>query len=188
MSIFDSVLIALALAMDCFTISISCGIIQRRMGKQVWAMAFTFGLFQALMPLIGWFSAWIFGNQMSTFDHWISFGLLTFLGSKMIWNGFHNKNDGVSFNPSNPFILFTLAIATSIDALAVGFSFISMGVTMFSDLLLPIFIIGVFSFLLSLLGKFLGVSIGKRLDWPAEQFAGSILILIGLKILYQHLF
>lgn len=186
MSFIEALLLAVALAMDCFTVSITCGIIQRRMGRQALAMALLFGFFQALMPLLGWLAANLFSKQITAYDHWVAFGLLTLLGGKMIWEGFQEK-EHTAFNPSRPAILVTLAIATSIDALAVGFSFIGMGLRSIAEIVMPVATIGITSFLFSIFGKYVGVSLGRRFNWPAEQIGGSILILIGLKVLIEHL-
>lgn len=191
MTLFESSLIALALAMDCFTISIACGILQRRMGMQVWAMAFLFGAFQALMPLLGWSIAGVFSQgirQFEQIDHFVAFALLVFLGGKMMWDSRGNKENACHYDPSRLSVLLTLAVATSIDALAVGFSFMGMGIRTFSALIEPLVVIGLFSFVLSFFGKYIGVKVGKHIPIPAERLGGLILILIGCKVLYQHLF
>lgn len=187
MTIWGIIFLAIALAMDCFTVSVTCGVLQKRMGSQVWAMAFLFGLFQALMPLIGWLAAGLFSRQIMAYDHWVAFGLLFLLGVKMIWEGFHGDKECHRFNPSKPVVLLTLAVATSIDALAVGFSFVGMGIRTAWQVVQPIVIIGIVSFLMTLGGKYLGVKIGRIFHWPAEQFGGIILIIIGVKVLIEHL-
>ena len=186
MTIVEISLIAIALGLDCFTVSITCGIIQRRMGGQVWAMSFLFGLFQGVMALLGWLITDGFSGVIQAYDHWVAFSILLLLGAKMIWEGFRpNKNQ--HFNPSKISVLLLLSVATSIDALAVGCSFVGMGIRSFSWVWFPVFLIGMTSFVLSFFGKYIGVKIGHRLNWPAEQIGGAILILIGLKILMQHL-
>ena len=100
----------------------------------------------------------------------------------MIWEGFHSSDDCHRFNPSRLSTLLTLAVATSIDALAVGFSFTCMGFAVLQSMFLPTVIIGTVS-----AGKFIGVRLGRRFNWPAEQIGGIILILIGLKVLLEHL-
>lgn len=187
MTIWGMIFLAMALSMDCFTVSVTCGIIQKRMGRQALVMAFLFGLFQALMPLLGWLFAGLFSRQIMDFDHWVASGLLFLLGLKMIWEGFHADKEKHHFNPSKPSVLLVLAIATSVDALAVGFSFVGMGILTIWKAMLPITIIGVVSFLFSILGKYAGVKIGRRVHWPAEQFGGIILIAIGIKVLIEHL-
>lgn len=188
MNVFETIMIAFALAMDCFTISISCGIFQKKMGRQVWTMASVFGFFQALMPLLGWLLVDLFRNEIEFLDHWIAFGLLFFIGVKMVLDGRKPKCSECSFDPSKPFVLFTLAVATSIDALAVGFSMMGLGITSLKDLTFPLLIIGAVSFFLSVLGKFIGVKVGKCFNFPAEQMGGFILILIGTKVLVEHLY
>lgn len=186
MSIFETVLLALALAADCFTVSLTCGIIQRRMGRQALGMALLFGLFQGAMPLLGWLLATFPQEEISAYDHWVSFGLLAFLGGKMIREGCRER-EHCSFDPSSFSTLLALSVATSIDALAVGFSFIGMGFGGIRDVLFPVLVIGLASFVLSILGKYVGTTLGKRFDWPAEQIGGAILIFIGARVLVEHL-
>ena len=162
----EIILLAIALGIDCFTVSISCGIIQRKMGGQVWVMAFFFGLFQAIMPFIGWLGAYFFKYDVEAYDHWIAFFLLAL---------------------SRFSTILILALATSIDALAVGFSFTGMGVDGFENIGFPILIIGLFSFILTLNGKYIGVKIGRRFNCPAELIGGLIFLAIGAKVLYLHL-
>lgn len=192
MSLFESSLIALALAMDCFTISIACGVMQRRMGMQVWAMAFMFGFFQAAMLLLGWMFAGVFSKGIAVFeqfDHFVAFALLVVLGGKMMWDSRNGKSaDTCRYDPSKWVVLLTLSVATSIDALAVGFSLVGMGIRQFHQLWLHLIVVGAFSFVLSVFGKFIGVRVGKHIPIPAERMGGLILILIGCKVLYQHLF
>lgn len=120
-------LLAISLAMDCFTVSITSGIIMRRIcWRTFFIMAFFFGLFQAVMPLIGWFAASRFSHLIEDYDHWIAFGLLAFLGGRMIKESFSNE-DKCCFDPTTLKVIVTLAIATSIDALAIGISFAFVG-------------------------------------------------------------
>ena len=180
-------LLAFALAVDCFTVSITCGIIQKRMGGQVAAMAFAFGGFQAALFLLGWALGASFITYISPVDHWFAFILLAFVGGKMIWEGRSSKKDTPAFNPSRCSTLLTLALATSIDALAVGFTFTCMGYSTFASMALPSTLIGLVSGVMSVIGKYIGVRLGCRFHWPAEQIGGIILILIGLKVLLEHL-
>ena len=186
MTIVDALFVAIALAMDCFTVSITCGIIQCRMGGQALGMATMFGLFQAGMAFLGWLFVGMFTDTIKAYDHWIAFALLALLGGKMIWEGAHPKEEE-RFNPSRFVIILMLAVATSIDALAVGCSFVGMGLVDFTEIFLPILLIGIVSFVLSIVGKYIGVKIGHHVHWPAEQFGGIILILIGLKVLVHHI-
>lgn len=183
-------LLGVALAMDCFTVSITCGAIQRRMGRQVWFMALAFGFFQGALPFIGWLAADLLKGHIEAYDHWIAFGLLAFLGGKMILEGREGCKEEAHghFDPSNPWVVLTLALATSIDALAVGFSFVAMGVNTYVELLMAMMVIALVSFLATLLGKYIGVKLGCRFHWPMEKIGGAILILIGLRVLSEHLF
>lgn len=188
MSNIEIWLLAISLAMDCFTVSITGGIIVRRIcWRTCLTMAFFFGLFQALMPLLGWYGASHFSHLIERFDHWIAFALLAFLGIRMIKEGLTN-DEKCCFDPHKLKVILTLAVATSIDALAVGISFAFVGMNTFMDILQPILIIGFVSFLLSIAGHLLGVSFGKLVQklYP-EVLAGIILIGIGIKILIEHL-
>lgn len=178
--------LAVAVAMDCFSVSLTCGILQRRMGMQVWVMAFLFGLFQAAMPFIGWCFAGLFLEEIAWYDHWIAFFLLGILGGKMVWEGFKPVEEQ-RFDPSDLKVLLALAVGTSIDALSVGFSFTGMGIVEPPALLMPLTVIGVVSFVFSWVGKYIGVRIGHHLSFRAEPLGGLILIAIGVKVLLTHL-
>jgi putative Mn2+ efflux pump MntP len=191
MNLLDIILLAIALAMDCFTVSIVSGIILQNHGDRgpvIFRMAFLFGLFQALMPLLGWLGISRFQTYMEAYDHWIAFGLLAFIGGKMIWESFGDEEQQ-HFNPSRLRTQLLLAIATSIDALAVGISFACTGYTALSQLTLPLLIIGLVSFLFSITGYHLGRRFGKSITrrLKPELIGGVILILIGLKVLLSHL-
>ena len=173
--------------MDCFTISMTCRIIQKKWIRRDFLMAFLFGLFQALMPTISWLVASFFRKEIQAVDHWVAFGLLAFLGGRMIVNGFKEKDEKGHFNPSKFTTMLTLAIATSIDALAVGLSFIAMNFKGSNSIPATILIIGLASFAMSLFGTLLGIKVGKRVNWPMEQIGGFILIIIGVRILCEHL-
>ena len=180
-------LLAVSLAMDCFSVSITSGIILRRVCMKIFlTIAFFFGLFQGVMPIIGWFGASHFYHLIEQFDHWIAFGLLFFLGIRMIKESFNKEEENHHFNPKRLLVILTLAVATSIDALAVGISFAFVGMNTWQDILFPIIIIGIVSFLFSILGCFIGVYFGKRINLRAELWAGIILIGIGIKILVEH--
>ena len=175
-------LLAIGLAMDCFAVSIASGIILKRtQWRPMLVMALAFGLFQALMPFIGWMFAKSFSHLIESIDHWIAFAILAFLGGRMILE---------SFNPASPKVVFTMAIATSIDALAIGISFAFLGINDYTEILSPILIIGFVSFVMSLIGLFFGIKCGcgcaRKLK--AELWGGIILVFIGLKILIEHLF
>ena len=208
MNLLDIILLAVALAMDCFTVSIVSGVLfngQWTMDNgqlstrsnnyplsifhfPLLRMAFLFGLFQALMPLLGWLGISHFQAYMEAYDHWIAFGLLGFIGGKMIWESLGSEEEQ-HFNPNRLRTQLLLAVATSIDALAVGISFACTGFTMLSQLTMPLLIIGLVSFLFSIVGYHLGRRFGKAITrrLKPELFGGIILVLIGLKILLSHL-
>ena len=200
MNLLDIILLAVALAMDCFTVSIVSGVIDhgdwhndsseaKIRGPVIYLrMAFLFGFFQAIMPLLGWLGISHFQAYMEAYDHWIAFGLLGFIGGKMIWESFGDEEDQ-HFNPNRLRTQLLLAVATSIDALAVGISFACTGFTMLSQLTMPLLIIGIVSFLFSIFGYHLGRRFGKAITrrLKPELFGGIILVLIGLKILLSHL-
>ena len=188
MLIIELILLSIALAMDCFTVSITCGLIQRRLvAKTMLITALMFGLFQGLMPLIGWVGMSFFSDALARWDHWIAFGLLCFLGIRMILGGLKSDEKEKSFDPSKFSTTFTMAIATSIDALAIGLSFGCTGYTTLSSIILPIIIIAAGSFLFSVFGFVIGAYVGKKIGFPVEILAGIILIVIGTKILIEHL-
>ena len=202
MNLLDIILLAVALAMDCFTVSIVSGVIDHgdwhndsseakiRVPVPViyLRMAFLFGFFQALMPLLGWLGISHFQAYMEAYDHWIAFGLLGFIGGKMIWESFGDEEDQ-HFNPNRLRTQLLLAVATSIDALAIGISFACTGFTELSQLTMPLVIIGIVSFLFSIVGYHLGRRFGKIITrrLKPELFGGIILVLIGVKILLSHL-
>lgn len=189
MSLLDITFLALALAMDCFTVSIVSGVIIRKYVLSViLRMAFLFGLFQAMMPFIGWLGTSYFSHYLESVDHWIAFGLLAFLGGKMIKDSFGSE-DEAHFKPSKLTSQLLFAVATSIDALAVGISFACLGYKSVDQLAVPLAIIGVCSFVMSILGNVLGVVCGKSIvkRLKPELIGGIILLLIGFRILYEHI-
>lgn len=187
MSILEIWLLAVSLAIDCFTVSITSGIILHRIRWGIFLkMAFLFGLFQAAMPFLGWLGASRFNHLIETYDHWIAFALLAFLGIRMIREHFKDEEER-SFDPTRMKVILTLAVATSIDALAVGISFAFTGFRTLSSLLYPLIAIGIASFVISLAGSLIGVFFGKRFNLRVEIFGGLVLIGIGVKILFEHL-
>ena len=180
-------LLAISLAMDCFTVSITSGIIMKRIcWRTILVMSFFFGIFQGLMPLFGWLCASRFYHLIESYDHWIAFGLLAILGIRMIKENFSNSEKRC-FDPTHLKVVLALAVATSIDALAVGISFAFVGMTTFISILSQILIIGLVSFIMSIIGNLAGVYLGKRINLHMELWAGLILIGIGVKILIEHL-
>ena len=180
-------LIGVALAMDCFSVSIATGLAHNTAPRPaILRMALLFGIFQAMMPLIGWSVTSLFGAYITSFDHWIAFALLAFIGTKMIIDNF-KKGEHKSFDPTLLSVVLLLAVATSIDAMAVGVSFECMGKTTWADIAPSVLIIGLASFLFTLLGYRIGTTIGRRFHIPAELIGGIILIGIGIKVLIEHM-
>jgi len=201
MNLIDIIFLAIALAMDCFTVSIVSGIISQGVRHsvrydiprghtpyEIWRMALLFGLFQAMMPLLGWMGISMFQSYMEAYDHWIAFCLLAFIGGKMVKESFDDE-DEAHFNPRNLKTQLLFAIATSIDALAVGISFACTGYSELPQLTLPLIIIGLVSFVFSIIGFHLGLRFGKIITHrlKPELLGGVILIIIGVKILISHL-
>ena len=190
MNQLDIWFLALALAMDCFAVSIASGIIvKKHLGKMMIRMAFLFGLFQAAMPLIGWLGESTFTSYLENIDHWIAFGLLAFLGGRMIRESFLPEEEK-KIKPRKLKTQVVLAIATSIDALAVGISFACTGFSNIKMLTCPLLIIGFVSFVMSIIGVLLGVKFGKPITkkLKPELLGGVILIFIGIKVLLSHLY
>lgn len=189
MNYFDILLLSVALAMDCFTVSIVSGVILRRWQWGVIVqLSVLFGFFQAGMPLIGWGATSHFAHYVEAIDHWIAFGLLAFLGMKMIRESFLPEEEQ-TFDPRRLATQLLLAVATSIDALAVGISFAATGYQSLHSLLWPLLSIGLFSFLFGLAGHGLGIRFGRSIARRLKPvlIGGIILLLIGVKVLFTHL-
>ena len=192
MSIIELLLIGIGLSMDAFAVSVCKGLGMTKLNKKnAFLIALFFGGFQALMPWLGWFIGSRFQKYIEQFDHWIAFGLLVFIGGQMIYESLKEK-DEVETEGDQLDIgqLFLMAIATSIDALAVGVSFAFLGIKSCSSILYPAGIIGFVSFFMSLIGLIFGIRFGCGIarKLRAELWGGIILILIGTKILIEHLF
>ena len=183
--IFSILFVALGLSADCFAVSISGSFaIQRITPLQVIRTAFMFGLFQALMPVIGWLIGRNLVALVADYDHWVAFILLLFVGGRMIWESFHDdENKKPKTDITRGLTLITLAVATSIDALVVGLSFafvqISISITCAT--------IGIVAFLVTVLGFILGRKLGGLIGKRAETIGGIVLIGIGVRILLSHL-
>ena len=186
----ELILIAAALAMDCFAVSVVCGVVVRGGRKGIMPrIAFDFGLFQALMPLPGWLLAHSFADKIEAYDHWVAFAMLAAIGGKMIYDSFH-EDDEPSVNPERMGTRLLLAVATSIDAMAIGITFACTGYERMESLVLPLIVIGLFSFFLSIAGFLLGSRFGDAVNRKIkpELLGGIILVGIGIKILVEHLF
>ncbi len=178
------VMLAVGLAMDAVAVSISIGI---KLGdvkiQHALKIALFFGLFQAGMPVIGWYAGINIIRYIALFDHWVAFGLLLFVGVKMIYESFRKEENGNGINPLDLKVLLLLSVATSIDALAVGLGFAILKVS----ILTAISVIGVVTFILSFIAVFVGKKCGCLFGKRVEMVGGLILIGIGVKILIQHL-
>lgn len=183
MGIIELILLSIGLAMDAFAVSICKGISMKRMNwRKALIIGMYFGGFQALMPVIGYFLGTAFESIITNIDHWVAFILLGIIGGNMIKEAFEdeseNCNDDVGFKT-----MIMLAIATSIDALAVGITFAFLKV----NLIAAISMIGVITFVLSVIGTKIGNRFGDKYESKAELVGGVILVLLGIKILLEHL-
>jgi len=185
MSFWALFLIALGVSADAFAVALTKGLHMRRFNlRNALIIAVTFGLFQAVMPLVGWLLGSQFASYIEDFDHWIAFGLLLLVGGKMLWEAFSSHEDKEKdFDRINPRELLVLALATSIDALAVGVTLAFIDVSIVG----AISLIGVTTLVLAFLGVVVGRRVGARFGKPAEIAGGVILILIGTRILFDHL-
>lgn len=178
-------LLAVSLAMDCFAVSCSAGALQPDLKpKNVLFFGFCFGFFQALMPLIGWLSGELVVQYLSCFTNWIAFGILVFIGGKMILEGARHNESNSKVDMTRIGMVLLLSIATSIDALAVGFSFSMMQNVPIG---LALFMIGLVSFLASLVGYYMTRRLRQHVKAHiAEIFGGLVLIGLGIKILLGY--
>jgi putative Mn2+ efflux pump MntP len=183
LDLFNILVIALGLSMDAFAVSIATGLsLEKVTPRHTFRMAFHFGLFQFLMPVIGWLAGSQLAGYIERYDHWIAFGLLCFVGGKMLWESRQLDEDRSTADPTRGVMLVTLSIATSIDALAVGLSMAFLRVSVW----MPSIVIGIITAALSTFGIIWGGRIGSRWSHWAETAGGIVLILIGLKILLSH--
>ena len=184
----EFLLLGVGLAMDAFAVSICKGLAMRKVNKkQAVIIALFFGGFQAIMPVIGWLLCKGFQTYIEAFDHWIAFALLAFIGVKMIIETLREKEDDVVIEEMDPPLdmkeMLMLAIATSIDALAVGISLAALD----RPIVESAAIIGVVTFVISIIGVYIGNFFGNRYKKRAELTGGIILVLIGVKILCEHM-
>ncbi len=187
MSLWVILGLALALAMDAFAVSIAVGVsLPELTRRHVFRLAWHFGLFQALMPILGWLAGQALADSIAGWDHWIAFGLLTAIGGKMIYESFvleeHEKQ--ARGDPTKGLTLITLSVATSLDALAVGLTMALLDVSVW----LAAVIIGLVAGGLTVVGIRFGHRFGHHLERWAEVLGGLVLIAIGLNILLRHLF
>ncbi|MHC4076344.1 MAG: manganese efflux pump MntP [Planctomycetota bacterium] len=185
MNVFAVVVIAIGLAADAFAVSITTGAAYKKpAANHAFRMALAFGAFQAFMPLIGWSAGLAVKGIVQQYDHWLAFILLAGIGCKMIYESFKIKQAQEKNDLLTTSMLLTLAVATSIDAFAVG---ITLSFLLAGSVLLAVIIIGLITFLFSYLGVYIGKVFGHFCENRIEALGGVILIAIGTKILLQHL-
>ncbi len=184
MGYLEVIFIAFALAIDAFAVSFAAGsYFGKANGRQKFRLSFHFGLFQFLMPIAGWFAGSEIVTVIEDYDHWIAFAILMVIGLKMIKDSFDGEEGKVSKDISKGFSLINLSVATSIDALAVGFG---IGI-LNGDIFIPSIVIGIVAASMSLLGIKLGERISLKFGSRVAAFGGVILVLIGLNIVFEHL-
>ena len=185
MSLFSIFMIGIGLSMDAFAVSVARGMTMKKeeLLRYALTLGFFFGIFQAVMPLIGWWAGSCFQEFIASIDHWIAFGLLAIIGSNMIRESFRGEEEACDDKSLTLKTILILAVATSIDALAVGISFAFLQVHIWT----AITVIGVTTFVLSFIAVYLGNRLGDLLEKYAGILGGIILILIGTKILLEHL-
>ncbi|MEG4518299.1 MULTISPECIES: manganese efflux pump MntP family protein [unclassified Microcoleus] len=179
-----TILLSLGLAADAFAVAVSSGLAIKHMKvNKALKIALFFGGFQALMPVVGWLIGLSFSFLITPIDHWIAFGLLSFIGGRMIYESLQSEECEKKFNPLDTGTLITLSVATSIDALAVG-----LGFAVLKDSIAPaVTAIGFITFFLAFAGVFIGHKCGNLFANKIEILGGAILIFIGSRILFLHL-
>jgi len=184
MSVVAILSISVALAMDAFAVSVASGITIRHLRiKHALTIATWFGAFQAVMPWLGWLAGMKMKPLLQGVDHWIAFGLLCFVGGKMIYESVTIQEVEKKTDPMDVGVLFLLSVATSIDALAAGLSFALLAVSIVA----PVIAIGLITFVMSFFGVWLGDRFGHFFERKIEVAGGVILIVIGFKVLITHL-
>jgi len=184
MGLLEIIIIALGLSMDAFAVSITLGLSVKKPGiKEMLIPGVYFGFFQMIMPTIGFFAGTLFAAKIQGIDHWVAFVLLGLIGGKMIKESFSKDDEKVNENPYKFTKMLLLAIATSIDALAIGITFAFFEV----NLITTIIIIGFATFCISICGVKIGYLFGAKFKSKAEFIGGAVLILLGVKILVEHL-
>ncbi|NOX96554.1 MAG: manganese efflux pump [Nitrospirae bacterium] len=182
MHMITIIFIAFGLAMDAFAVSITSGLtIKQLRVNNALKIAIFFGLFQAIMPIVGWLAGLSLRDFISGIDHWVAFGLLSFIGCKMIYESIKTNPAENKINPLNIYVLLILSFTTSIDALAVGVSFAFLKVSIIT----PIIAIGAITFLLSFFGVFIGNKFGHFFEKKIEIAGGLVLIAIGIKMVVE---
>ncbi len=184
MSLLVVLLISLSMAMDAFAVCLGAGTLEGTTGpRPTFRLAFHFGLFQFIMPVLGWFAGMNIVRYIANYDHWVAFALLAFVGVRMVRSGFSSTEESHPTDPSRGWTLVLLSIAVSIDALAIGFSLGMMEVSIWY----PAVVIGVVTGLVSWLGLRLGNKLGEKFGKRMEIVGGIVLLLIGVRIVVMHL-
>jgi len=185
MPFFEILLISLSMAMDAFAVCLAAGALEKIRGpRPLFRLSFHFGLFQFIMPVIGWLLGETIEPLIRNYSDWIAFGLLAFVGVRMIYSSVHGGGGNRSHDPSRGWTLVLLSIAVSMDALAIGLSLGVLGIFVWY----PAILIGVVTGVLSLAGLRIGRIVGGKLGQPVEIIGGLVLIGIGLRILSLHFF
>jgi putative Mn2+ efflux pump MntP len=176
--------IALGLAMDAFAVAIAAGLsLPKVTGRHVFRLAWHFGLFQFMMPVVGWLAGKTVSRYISAYDHWAAFGLLALIGGKMLHEAVFDSGEKIKSDPTRGWMLLTLAIATSIDALAVGVIMAIQDVSIW----VPSVVIGLVAGLLTMVGIRFGSRLGARWERRAQAVGGAVLLLIGARIVVSHM-
>ena len=184
MSFIEVLIIAVSMAMDATAVCLGVGTTAHATAlRSRVRLALHFGIFQFLMPILGWYAGATIAGYINTFDHWVTFGLLAFVGGRMIRSGLDPDSDCYPEDPTRGWTLIMLAVATSIDALAIGLSLALLRVSIWY----PTTVIGVVTFAMSLMGLYFGNRLGAKFGKRMEIVGGAVLILIGLRILVSHL-
>lgn len=176
--------IAFGLAVDAFSVAVASAIALGKVSpRQAFRLSFHFGLFQLVMPILGWTAGSLVAEQIGSVDHWLAFGLLALVACKMIWEALRSNGEGVRGDPTRGLSLVMLSVATSIDAFAVGLSLALLGI----PVLLPSIVIGTVAGNMTLLGLQIGKRAGDLLGQQMELVGGLALLAIGCKVLLEHL-
>jgi len=182
--VLEILLLAVGLALDAFAVSLGVGAAQlARSARPIFRLSFHFGLFQFLFPVLGWAAGSTISDLIVAWDHWVAFGLLAFIGGRMIRSGLDPDAEPFPTDPSRGMTMVMLSVAVSIDAFAVGLSLAFLSISIWT----PSAVIGVVTSALSLVGLWLGASLGQRFGKKMEIVGGLVLLGIGVKVLFEHL-
>ena len=184
MSVVEILLLAVGLALDAFAVSLGVGAARMATSRRsIFRLSFHFGLFQFLLPVLGWAAGRTIAELIVAWDHWLAFGLLAFIGARMIRSGLDPDAEPFPSDPSKGMTMVMLSVAVSIDAFAVGLSLAFLNINIWT----PSAVIGVVTSGISLLGLWLGARLGLRFGKKMEIVGGMVLVGIGVKVLVEHL-